>query len=74
VSAAELRAQAGAFRDESARAASEKADLARAMARAGSENEHRALELQAGVADCRSRRFAQWAARLEEAAYELENP
>ena len=70
----ELRTQAAAFREESARAAADKQEAVRAMAGAKSDNEHSAHELVAQVADCRNRRFAQWAGKLEEAAYELENP
>lgn len=72
--AAELREEAAIMRVKAARYAARHGEVARAMARAGAENAHRALELEAGVADCMARRFTQWAARLEEAAYELENP
>ena len=72
--AVELRAQASAFREESARAALDKEAAVVAMSAAGAAHEHSAFELVAQVADCRNRRFAQWAQKLEEAAYELENP
>jgi len=70
----ELRARATSLRERSADAAREQARLSREMLAAGTANEHEALSLEAQVADCMNRRYQQWAARLDEAAYELENP
>jgi hypothetical protein len=45
------------------------------MLSADTASEHvEALALEAQVADCMNRRYQQWAAKLDEAAYELENP
>jgi hypothetical protein len=70
----ELRARAVVLRAKSEEASAEHARLAREMVATERAHEHAALQLEAGVADCMSRRYAQWAARLDEAAYELENP
>jgi hypothetical protein len=68
-----LRARATSLRAQADLAAKEHVRIARSML--GAEGaEHTALELEAGVADCMSRRYQLWAARLDEAAYELENP
>ena len=70
-----LRARATALRAAAATAADEHSTLARQMARTETKpNESAALALQALVADCMARRYQLWAARLDEAAFELENP
>ena len=72
---AELRARATSLRAKSVEAAREQARLSREMLSADTASEHvEALALEAQVADCMNRRYQQWAAKLDEAAYELENP
>ncbi len=71
---AELRARAISLRVRADNAAQDHARLAREKLKAASAAEHEALELEAAVADCMARRYRQWAAKLDEAAYELENP
>lgn len=70
----DLRSRALTLRAMAEEARVDKARLASEMMRDMSSNAHQALKLEAAVADCMSRRYAQWATVLEEAAYELENP
>lgn len=69
-----MRVRAVLLREQAEAAAVEHAQIARAMLGAAGVNERAALELEAQVADCMSRRYQLWAAKLDEAAYELENP
>lgn len=72
--AEKLRARAAALREQAAEAAKDCVRVAREMAAAGSASEYESLELDRQVLDCMNRRFGQWAGKLDEAAYELENP
>ncbi len=75
MSPSELRAWAGSLRDVAAGAESASLEAARSLRDdALTAAERRATEASAQVRDCMARRHRQWAAQLDLAASEIEEP